>query len=310
METAPHASFSDHLTLDSPIGDSPPPENRGAGPVLGNVFKPVMEAKQINMMLKKLATAALIGYLFAFMVACSNTPLAPVTTTPVNELSLIAEAGPLSVWAIEMNPQTAQDILAALQTNSKQVCSDLQTGCRFSVAIEVYPDQASFDEHVMNTDMRGYFAISGNGDTIQMVSPSNPTPHRISYEDGVLVTVHEYVHLVLDEVNLDLPTWLDEGAAVYISPHAPYTVGCKGAFPFELIPTFEQLRDAYQEIQAPDLFAYTAVDFIVHEYGLEQLNLLLRDQDDMQSVLGVSETEFERAWHGFIRTEYWGGTAQ
>jgi hypothetical protein len=241
--------------------------------------------------------------LLLFTAFNRNTPrsLRPILT---NELFLVSQSGTFSVWAAEADKQTALDILAAIQTGSRQVCMDLQTDCQFSVMVEIYPDQSSFDEQVMDSEMRGFFAISGNGDTIQMVSPANPSPHKISYEDGVFVAIHEFAHLALDEINPQLPPWLDEGVAVYIGPHTTYTTVCQVAFPFEMIPSFEQLVNDYHEVQAPDLFAYAAVDFIVHEFGLEKLNLLLRTPDDLEQVLGISQAGFEAGWHEFIQAQY------
>ena len=71
----------------------------------------------------------------------------------------------------------------------------------------------------MNPEMRGFYAISGDG-KIQLVSPAHPAPHRLTYGDGLMVAVHEFTHLALDEVNPRLSSWLDEGAAVYFGPDA------------------------------------------------------------------------------------------
>lgn len=210
----------------------------------------------------------------------------------------------LKIWSSESDRQAAHDIFNALEKNSKQICTALETECKFPVVVEVYPDQVSFDEHIMNPDMRGFFAISGPPHTIQMVSPSNPAPHQISYEVGVSVAVHEFTHLALDEINPSMPTWLDEGTAIYVGPHAPYTTVCQEKFPFEYIPSFQQLKEEYNGLPAPDLFAYTAVDFIVHEYGMEKLNLLLRTPEDMEDILEVTNETFEDGWHNFIRTQY------
>ena len=191
-----------------------------------------------------------------------------------------------------------------IQSSSEGICKSLQTLCQFPVAVELYPDQASFDEHVMNPDMRGFFAISGPPHTIQMVSPSNPAPHKIPYEEGVSVAVHEFTHLALDEINPGMPTWLDEGTAIYFGPHTPYTTVCQERFPFEYMPSFQRLKEEYNDLPAPDLFAYTAVDFIVHDYGMEKLNLLLRTPENMEDIFGVTNETFEDGWQNFIRTQY------
>jgi hypothetical protein len=222
----------------------------------------------------------------------------------INGLTLLAKDGSRSVWATAADRQTAQDILGAIKKNSTQVCDDLQTECQFTVVVEVYPDQASFDEYVMNPEMRGFFAISGQPHNIQMVSPANPGSHKISYNDGVSVAVHEFVHLALNKINPDLPTWLEEGTAVYVGPHNLYSTVCQSVFPFELTPSFQQLEEDYNSVQAPDLFAYTLVDFIVSQYGMDKLNLLLRSPDKLENILGNSKGTFEVQWKQFMQAQY------
>ncbi len=238
-------------------------------------------------------------------------PTSTSTSIPSRHgLHLLIEANQTSIWAEEADRQTAQDVFSALQANSMQICKMIQTECRFPLVVEIYPDQASFDEYVINPEMHSYFAISGSPHIIQMVSPANPAPHTISYEDGVLVAVHEFTHLALDEVNTDLPTWLDEGTAVYLGPHQLYTTACQSAFPFELTPSFQELEQNYDRIQAPDLFAYTAVDFVIHQYGLEKLNQLLRTPEELENILDVSKKAFEENWQYFIRTQYQNNTTK
>ncbi len=240
------------------------------------------------------------------MTGCSR-PISPiVTAVPIstasrNGLLKMVKTDRLVIWAVESDSQTARDIAAAVQANAEQICRLLETGCRFPVVVEVYPDQVSFDEHVLNPEMRGYFAISGPPHTIQMVSPLNPSPHKISYQDGVSVAVHEFVHLALDEVNTELPAWLDEGTAVFAGPHELYAAVCLEKFPFDLLPSFQQLQTDYNSVQAPDLFAYTAVDFIATEYGMKKLNRLLRTPAEMENILGIPQETFEDHWLQFIQ---------
>ncbi len=242
-----------------------------------------------------------LGLITIWITAACN---GPSSKESINGLTLLANDGSRSVWATEADRQTAQDILGAIKKSSKQICDDLQTECQFSVVVEVYPDQASFDEHVMNPEMRGFLAISGQPHTIQMVSPANPGSHKISYNDGVSVAVHEFIHLTLDKINPDMPAWLDEGTAVYVGPHRLYTTVCRSAFPFDLIPSFQQLEEDYNSVQAPDLFAYTLIDFIVSQYGMDKLNFLLRSPDELENTLGNSKGTLEAQWKQFMQARY------
>jgi hypothetical protein len=226
------------------------------------------------------------------------------TSNKTHGLSLEVDTGTLSIWTTESDRLTAQDVARAIESTAGGICSSLQTPCQFSTVVEIYPDQASFDQHVMNRHMRGYFAVSGQPYKIQLVSPANPQPHQISYRDGVQVAVHEFVHLALDEINPSLPAWLDEGTAVYFGPHDLYVSVCQSAFPIELSPSFQQLTESYEDVTAPDLFAYAAVEFIVHEYGVDQLNQLLRSPEELEGILGVSPAEFEARWRSFMKDQY------
>lgn len=246
---------------------------------------------------------------FPVVTGCSNSNVtksaAPPSPSAIkNGLTQIVGSESTEVWATEADRQTAQDILTALQNNSEQICAVLNAKCLFPVIVEIYPDQGSFDTHVMNPEMRGFFAISGEPHTIQMVSPANPAPHNISYDDGVSVVIHEFVHLIVDEINPYIPTWLDEGTAIYVGPHGPYTIACQEAFPFGYVPSFHQLEYDYNGTPAPDLFAYTVADFIVQEYGMESLNLLLRTPENLEDMLGVPRETFEESWHHFIAAQY------
>lgn len=236
-------------------------------------------------------------------------PPTPVDVAPTADapqashsgLTRIVDEDALTVWATEGDRQTAQDVAQAVRLDWERVCADLQTACEFRVVIEIYPDQAGFDRYVMNQAMRGYFAISGSPYTIQMVSPANPAPHKIAYADGVSVAVHEFVHLALDEINPALPAWLDEGTAVALGPHAMYTAVCEAAFPFDMVPSFQKLMDAYASVPAADLFAYTAVDYLISRYGLASLHALIRAPDSFERILQVGLSEFEADWKHYLQ---------
>jgi hypothetical protein len=157
------------------------------------------------------ATLLIVNMLVLVAAACGRArqphagPTAPApasATAPArNGIQPLVANDALTIWAAAADRQTAEEVAAALVKDRSRVCDELLAPCAFATVVELYPSQASFDEHVINPEMRGYFAISGPAHLIQMVSPANPAPHQLAYDDAVLIAVHEFAHLVLDEVN-------------------------------------------------------------------------------------------------------------
>jgi hypothetical protein len=214
--------------------------------------------------------------------------------------SISQQSGSFTVLADQADRDTAADVADALAANSAQICRRLAVDCQFAVRVELFPDQESFDQHGMNPEMQGYYAYSGDN-RIQMVSPRQPIPGvDIPYDDRVQIAVHEFVHLVLDRINPGLPSWLDEGAAIQVGPHAVYDYTCRNQFPFDKIPSLHDLEDNYASVPAADLFAYSFVNFLVGEYGIDTLNTLVRSPDRLETITQASIRELESHWHEYM----------
>jgi len=235
----------------------------------------------------------------------------PISKTPrtcnVSHLpifTLVHQADIFTIYGVEADQQAVLDVAEVLQEQAIQVNHALGYDYRDPITVEIFPDQESLDQYGMNPDMKGYYAYSGNH-LIQMVSPRKPTIHQeIDYSQRVGIAVHEYVHLVNNVINPTMPPWLNEGVAIYMGPHELYAYVCQNIFPFEQIPPFRELEQSYDSVPAADLFAYALVDFIIHEYGQENLNLLIRNPDRLEVILGTARSEFERHWREYMKLHY------
>lgn len=217
----------------------------------------------------------------------------------------MSKAGIFTLYGAEQDRDSIRKVRKALQANYGRVCDTLEYNYRFPVRVEIYPDQRSLDQNLMDVDLAGHYACSGNR-TIQMVSPAVPLPlPELPIEDQrPLIAVHEFVHLMHDEIYPDMPIWLDEGVASYLGTPEIYAYVCGHLFPFELIPSFADLCTRYYEIDAPDLFSYSAVDFLVRDFGLETVNALLRAPNSFEAITGCTFAEFETQWLAFMQQTY------
>lgn len=47
--------------------------------------------------------------------------------------------------------------------------------------------------------------------------------------------------------------------------------------------------------------SYTAVEFLIKEYGIEALNQLIRNPSDFQGILHCSESELYEEWVDYLK---------
>lgn len=251
----------------------------------------------------KLPAAA--ATLFVSVAAVTPLPAAALTPVPAKPpFALGRRSGMFTLFAAAEDGQALADVANALQRHAPQICRDLQCDYRHPVTVELFRDQADLDRDDRSRRTRGHYAHS-DGSGIQMVSPRNPLPGLpLSYETRVLIAVHEFAHLVNNAVNPRMPLWLNEGAAVFVAPHAPYAHVCRIGFPFNQVPSLRDLQESYQAVPAADLFAFSFVEFVAREHGRDVLNRLLRSPDSLELLLGAPREEIERRWRVYMEKHY------
>lgn len=119
------------------------------------------------------------------------------------------------------------------------------------------------------------------------------------------MAVHEFAHLIINEINRNAPVWLNEGIASYLgSPDGQYEKISKMVF--QIVPeiNFAELENSYFKLKAPDVYSYSAVAFIISEFGKDKLNCIIRNPEKMYSVLKTDQATFNRQWHNFIKKNY------
>ncbi len=140
----------------------------------------------------------------------------------------------------------------------------------------------------------------------------NPGPLR---EPGPYIMAHEYVHVVVHAINPSAVAvqWLNEGLAMYEAGGDNQTL--RGIQRGELaallqpgkLPSLSQLGDVPFG-QFVQLHGYTlgctAVNYIVHTYGMDGLIRLIRNAGDPVGALGVSADQLTEGWHGYLLNEY------
>lgn len=197
---------------------------------------------------------------------------------------------------------TVRDFLTTAENVIPSISNELGIDFDNSVVIEIYPDQESYNNSILEPDLKNSPAISGNF-RIQLISPLAPLYAEnkigtIKYADRLSFFVHEYTHILLDKFEEPIPLCIDEGVASFYSSKEFYLdMALKYVRQINYIPSIEQLVSHYHEVPAPDLFSFLLIDFSIQKNGKENLPNLIRDPESIKQL--------NESWIEYIRGKYY-----
>lgn len=239
------------------------------------------------------------------------TPDARVTwidgTYPWRSIS----AGDLTLHWFEGEPAFARDLLDTTVSGIAQLAR--LTGVRPQAPINLYiygTTRQMQDAILYEPSWTGGVAFPANNITIIGINPQN-----LAW--GKRTIVHELTHLIVGQLTFscgeNVPTWLDEGIAVFAEGGLePYSaLRFQAAITSnELLPVRDLSNGFSQHPGLADLSysqSYSMVDFLVRAYGPDRLLQLfanLRDgmtvEGGMQAAYGFDLGAFEARWRAEI----------
>ena len=70
------------------------------------------------------------------------------------------------------------------------------------------------------------------------------------------------------------------------------------------IPSLKSLNENFDLQKGSYPFSCTIVEYVIKTYGYEKLNLIIKEPDNIENILGISSDEFEEVWKSYL-TEYY-----
>jgi tetratricopeptide (TPR) repeat protein len=216
-------------------------------------------------------------------------------------------------------------VLAAYADQLAEESIDLYTErYRFTpkapIVVEIYPNHEDFVVRSIGMPGVGILGVTF-GYLFSMDSPT--AQHDPSYHWGTTLW-HEMAHVfTLEASNHLVPRWFSEGISVFEEWRTGPTPGRKIPLPVyqamaegKFLPIAELddgfMRPSYEDqVIVSYMQAGLVFDFIDSEYGFDKVvDMLYRFQDGvnavsaLESVLGISASEFDRHFKEFIDIEY------
>ncbi|MEW9079609.1 peptidase MA family metallohydrolase [Terrisporobacter glycolicus] len=201
-----------------------------------------------------------------------------------------------------------EDLSKELEKSYETITNNLGVNIDGRIDVRISPDIKSLHEAMGLTNADDSVVGSGWGKEIKIVSPLNPgTVHN--YNSVKQVLIHEFVHIVISNINSDIdeiPSWINEGIATYEAKQMNDNTRnfIKQRISENKIPNLNELDKGFSTPDGSHIFSYTIVEFLVSKYGYDKLIHILKSPKEIDKILGISKSEFEREWISFLKDNY------
>ena len=192
----------------------------------------------------------------------------------------------------------ADTIAMDMEKNYTRILHDFKLEKIAMVTVRIYPDLESFHKGINFPNAPEQVLATAFGkDDIRMVSPRNAGPERWMLE---YAAPHEFTHCV--HLNIDYspnnPKWLWEGVAQYearwfFDPNELENITRKD---FPSLATLDQGMEY--------MLGFVVIEAIKDLWGFDTVIDLIKNQGDVQKVLGIDQREFEEKIFERIYSKY------
>ncbi|WP_420642751.1 peptidase MA family metallohydrolase [Candidatus Leptofilum sp.] len=234
----------------------------------------------------------------------TGTPFEPHTITGIHlSLQVCQETLNFILYCTDFDKSVVPFIVSQLETDYERITSHLQHQPSEKIIVEIYPNLQSYHESIGLRQGSDWLVGGAWSGMMGLVTPLNPGPAH-TFDTIMGIATHELVHLIVDEMSdAEIPVWLNEGIATYESGQRQTNF---------IITSIESGLPAIGDLDFSSgiessviyAFSYTIVEFIVQEFGYDTLIELVKLGGGFEESLGISESEFENAWHQFLMAEY------
>lgn len=236
----------------------------------------------------------LVGMLMmvALLTGCSSGDSPTEPGPPLADLSQTLETAHFTLRYDVRDSDKMEFYASALEGNYDRILEDLGLVALPTITGLFYPDQQSF---TAATGFQALGSVQGQNQFSIVASPLQ----------SASLPVHEFVHCASLHMNPNLgdnPVWVWEGVAVFEAEDfvTPDSVPCLVEGNFPSLADLES-RDGGCTIYQ---VGYTLMETIVDQWGKEAVRDLIVNNGNVESALGISESDLLDRWKVFVKTNY------
>jgi len=223
--------------------------------------------------------------------------------------------GKITLYWYRGDESFAQEIMAAAQEALARLAKD--TGAYLEKPVSVYVYAGAQDLRgamIFPQEWTGGVAYTRYGVIAIGIAPDN-------LQWGKRAIAHELAHLVIHQMTLNpynyLPTWLDEGLAMYAErePEAIYEAYLKQAIAENSLISVRSLASPFSAYAGQSYLSYaqsySLVEFLIAHYGQDRMYELLNSftqgssyDGALNTVYGFDMDGLNTLWRGYVSEQY------
>lgn len=210
----------------------------------------------------------------------------------------------------ESEKECVSEVLSLLEDKYSTITKKIGKELKEKIAVKICSDRNELVQTLGLKDapewVRGGIA---EGKTV-IASPLNPPPGS-GYHNVINTVVHEFVHVLLREINKEIPKWLDEGIASFEGKDNDEAwikdtilLGLRN----RTVPTLDELdtgKDFKQFFEIGGYqYSYAITEFIISVYGYETLMELVKRPNESDEILQITKEELYCKWIRYMEDYY------
>ena len=227
-----------------------------------------------------------------------------LASEPTDAPALQKETEHFAFWCTNQDVEALEALAEALEGCYDRVTSDLGKAPSGKTEVHIAPGLKAYHNMIGRPNAPDWSAGEAYNGAIYMVSPLNPGPAH-KYDDMIILAVHEYVHVVVEQFGRRQPPYLNEGIACY---EAGQNGNCEyyvrndtgnGTLPaltdFTDLESFSKKKDSGKAYA----YAYLYINFIVDTSGFDTVIFLLEGKSQTEAF-GMSMEELNEKWMDYM----------
>lgn len=226
------------------------------------------------------------------------------------ELNLRKDTHHFIINYTEFDKTCIDEVLDVLENSYNRITNNLNQQLEEKLIIDIHPDHNQLHIALGFPNAPDWIRGGLGVDKIVIASPLNPPPGS-DFHNVLNTAVHEFVHIIVNKINKDIPRWLNEGIACYEAKdnNENWIIETvRDGLVNNILPTFKDLdtgndfetffkRNGYQ-------YSYTIIESIIKLFGYDKLRDLIKTPNSFMEIFGVTENELQHKWIEYIKVNY------